>query len=311
MATAIDPDWHILGAGALGCLWAASWLQEARSPTLVVRDADTLRQFGANGGVALSDRDGTRLFRPKAVATAGLRGPVVRLLVTTKAWQTLAALEAIAAELTTDVSIVLLQNGMGGEEPIAARFPGARLYPAVTTDGVWREQPFTVRRTGVGTTWVGRNDGAAPDERDRHLFESLPRAALTIEYSRDIRTRQWQKLAVNCIINPLTAIAGCRNGELSGRVDLEQLLPALAVEIAAVGGADGIALTAANIATQTREVLTATAANRSSMLQDIEAGRPTEIDYINGYVCRRAQLHGIAVPENRQLYEAIIARQHS
>ena len=239
---------------------------------------------------------------------ADLAGPVSRLLVTTKAWQTPTALRAISPKLADDASIILLQNGMGNEEIVAGLFPGVRLYSAVTTDGVWRERPFAITRTGIGTTWIGRSDGAVSDDDDRDLFESLPHTVLTIEYSRDIRTRQWQKLAVNCIINPLTALSGCRNGELAANVDLERLLPALADEIAAVATAEGIPVSTADIAGQTRDVLTATAANRSSMLQDIEAGRRTEIDSINGYVCRRALVHGIAVPQNRELFDRVTAR---
>lgn len=309
MAATTASDWHILGAGALGCLWAASWQEHGGSPILILRDEASLGHFKANDGIVLTDGDGSHLLQPMTVTTQNLSGPVSRLLITTKAWQMQSALETIGTKLAAEASIVLLQNGMGNEEIVSRLFPGARIYPAVTTDGVWRERPFTITRTGIGTTWIGRSNGAAPDDNDRSLLESLPHAALTIRYSRDIRRRQWQKLAVNSIINPLTALAGCRNGELSANVDLERLLPALADEIAAVAAADGIALGTAEIVLQTREVLTATAANRSSMLQDIEAGRRTEIDTINGYICQRAQLHGLAVPENRRLLNAVLARQ--
>jgi 2-dehydropantoate 2-reductase len=115
----------------------------------------------------------------------------------------------------------------------------------------------------------------------------------------------WLKLAINCAINPLTALHRCRNGELAGPA-LAPLLATLCEEIMQVSAAAGFGAVTGDLPAQVAAVVHATANNRSSMLQDVLAGRGTEIDYITGYLLGVASHHGIAVPENESLYRSIV-----
>ena len=135
----------------------------------------------------------------------------------------------------------------------------------------------------------------------------LDRSGLRASVVTDIATRLWQKLAVNCAINPLTALHRCRNGELRELADLETRIAAVCAEIAAVAGAAGIALEAADLTTRVHTVIAGTAANRSSMLQDVEAGRTTEIDYLNGFVAREGRRLSVSTPANAALQAAVHA----
>ena len=115
----------------------------------------------------------------------------------------------------------------------------------------------------------------------------------------------WEKLAVNCAINPLTAVHDCRNGELLSRPELAREVDALCNEIARVSEAAEFAPIAAGLRARVEEVIRNTASNHSSMLQDCRAGRTTEINYITGQLLRVADLHGIAAPRNRSLLEQV------
>jgi len=121
----------------------------------------------------------------------------------------------------------------------------------------------------------------------------------------DITVAQWRKLAINCVINPLTALHGCRNGELADNRELSKLVIAMCREVALIGAAAGQGTAIAELERVVFNVIRHTAQNRSSMLQDIEAGRHTEIDYINGYAVRVATQHGVDTPLNRQILQEV------
>ncbi|MCN7810225.1 2-dehydropantoate 2-reductase [Escherichia coli] len=118
----------------------------------------------------------------------------------------------------------------------------------------------------------------------------------------DFLAELWRKLAVNCVINPLTATWNCPNGELRHH---PQEIIQICEEVAAVIEREGHHTSAEDLRDYVMQVIDATAENISSMLQDIRALRHTEIDYINGFLLRRARAHGIAVPENTRLFEMV------
>ena len=115
----------------------------------------------------------------------------------------------------------------------------------------------------------------------------------------------WLKLAINCAINPLSALQRCQNGELASP-QLAPRVTALCEEIMRVSAAAGFAGVTAELPGQVMAVIRATADNRSSMLQDVLAGRPTEIEYITGHLLRVARQHGVAVPHNEAVYRSIL-----
>jgi 2-dehydropantoate 2-reductase len=135
---------------------------------------------------------------------------------------------------------------------------------------------------------------------------SVPRCL----WDTDINTALWTKLAVNCVINPLTAVYGCRNGALAERPELAVRVTQLCREVAQVSYAAGFTDTAQTIDNMVARVIQATAANRSSMLQDVQAGRPTEIDYITGYLLKVAAEHGVPAAHNRQIMQEVKCLAH-
>jgi len=211
------------------------------------------------------------------------------------------AVETIAASLQPGAVVVILANGMGFAEPLKTRHPAARFYRATTTEAALRRGHGYIRHTGSGRTLVGASD-AAPAPA---WFARWRRLDLHCAWCDDIQRVLWQKLTVNCVINPLTALHRCRNGSLWEDATLYWQVEALCKELAAVGAAAGHPEPDAQVLERVTAVIKATAANRSSMLQDIESGAPTEVDFITGYLLRVAAREGIDVPLHRALHHRL------
>jgi len=275
---------------------------------LLLKDAQALVQFRQHGAVFLT-RAGRRETVPVTASLAGEGTSVIgNLLITTKAHQTMAALHTAAPRLAQDCRLLLVQNGMGVTEQIAASFPALPLFCGVTTDGAYCPVRFSVIQAAVGETHIGGyREASALDS----LLDDLPLDYLQIEGCGDLIDRQWQKLAVNCVINPLTAIYHCRNGELLKIRQARQRLKQLCAEIAEVGAALGYPKWRDELLAGTESVVRLTAGNYSSMYQDVDNGRATEIDYLNGYLIGRAKQLGIACPENERVYDEMKALEKS
>lgn len=288
------PHWYILGPGAIGCLWASYWAQQNQGVSLIGRQAHTAT-------LQRCDDNSSQTFNVKTVSAEHLTGKIDYLLVTTKAQQTHEALNSLQAWLADDAVIVILQNGMAANEITVN--PQQKLFAATTTDGAHRLSPRQVIHAGKGQTHIGPLSCQAK-KLGRSIVPLLP-SALAIDYSDDIRLRLWQKLAINCAINGLTVVHRCRNGELLTITEARHSISQLCREIIAVTNTLQLGVWFIDLEHHVKEVLTLTADNVSSMLQDIRQGRGTEIDQINGYLCRQAQQLGIAAPHNQSLLKAV------
>lgn len=245
-----------------------------------------------------NDHQTTRIF-PQC--RAGHTGPIQQLLVTTKTPATDDALLPLLPDLVPGATVVLLQNGMGTEDSIRARRPDLQLLVAVTTDGVFRPSRDTLVLAGHGDTLIG---SLAPRQE---ALTQWAAATLGMRAAPDIQVRRWLKLAMNCAINPLTALRHCRNGELLNAPDALATMRAVCDEVAAVMRAEGLDADGANLYRLACETAGKTGANVSSMRADTEAGRETEIRQMNGFVVARARALGIPAPVNARLLSAIEA----
>ncbi|MFA7553804.1 MAG: 2-dehydropantoate 2-reductase [Spongiibacteraceae bacterium] len=287
------PTWYILGAGAIGCLWASCWRQAGFRVVLLTTAAREQHS------ITLLRNNQSIETKIEQLTVAQLNASNIRikyLLVTTKAQQTLTAVDKIKNHLAKNATVLVLQNGMAVTK-LSDALPEQTIIAATTTDGVYRTAPMTIVHAGLGETFFGNKAKA--------LLAILPTAYLTIHSCDNIEARLWQKLAINCAINGLTAIYRCNNGELLNKPEAMARINTLCNEIITVASAAGFSASVQQLHTKVQQTLQTTASNYSSMYQDIANHRLSEIDYINGYLCELAATHGINCNENSQIVNEI------
>ena len=302
-ALPLPGHWHILGAGAMGCLWGAYLAEAGRPITLLLRDYSAHQIF--SGHIQLHRNGQQHEFPVKAATVADQGPPIDYLLVTVKAQDTLAALESIHHRLHEASILVLMQNGMGIVEQISPAFPALNIILGTSTHGAYRIAPFQVVHAGVGETWLGPGTALITKNQVMHDL-----GAWGAQWDDDILTRLWDKLAVNCAINPLTALLQCKNGDLLQLPNKHDLLKRICDETAEVMHGLGLKRTPKALFETVCRVATATAENYSSMCQDIRHHRSTEIAYLNGYLLKQAERLGLDLPCNRMLVELIDLKQN-
>lgn len=305
MKTSNQPShWYILGAGAIGCLWGAHLRLAGHRVTLLLKNRTVLDTFRQRPIIELTDAVQVRTVKVDAELSQ-TSAPLHNLLVCTKSVDVMEALASVAQRITTTTRIVLLINGLGVQQEVAARYPNTEPICGTTTDGAFRTGQFQVTHAGIGTTYFGLLSDTDDGQRSKdELLRDLTGLALTVDWDPRIIRRLWSKLAVNCVINPLTAIRGCRNGAIL-EPDSAPYIKQLCVEIEQVLTALQLAQPEQSLYDQVTAVALATRDNYSSMYQDVQAGRATEIESITGYLCRQAEQLGIAVPLNLSLYDAV------
>lgn len=298
--TALSGNGHIaiLGAGSIGQLWAG-YLATGTVSFIARREA-ALEADTLDLAYTLQKLEGPEV----AVTVPYLHTRTTRpslLLVTTKAGDTLDAIESNLHYVSQSTPIVLFQNGMGSQQAVADRWPQRPILAASTTEGAHRPAPGVTVHAGRGETWVGPLTSSATTHL-KSVITALGSSGLTIHPEQDIQRRLWDKLIINAGINAFTAILDCPNGDiLTDKFYLEHI-EELCDEIAEVMKEDiGETLAPATIRERIEIVARETAPNTSSMRCDRQQGRTTEIDFINGYIVKRGHALGIDVTTNRML----------
>lgn len=301
--TTTEPSahWAILGAGAIGGLWASNFYRAKLDVELLIHDTERLALYNSQGLTLI--KNGTpRTYRPRALSLITQPGPPIsHLMVTTKAHQTLNALKQVKHRLSPESQVLLLQNGLGNHEAIRELLPDSIIFYGITTEGAYRTAPCTIIHAGEGETWIG---SLSKPFVKLTQFETLKRINKNCFWSNNIQARLWQKFSVNCAINGLTVTHQCKNGDLLKKPEACEQLKQISVEIESVLALKKIALSA-SLFEISSEVLRQTENNTSSMLQDFNAGQPLELDYLNCYLSRKANKLGLAMPHNNALIQRI------
>ncbi|EEP75632.1 2-dehydropantoate 2-reductase [Uncinocarpus reesii 1704] len=269
------------------------------------------------------------------------------LILAVKATQVEQALKSVAHRLTPKSAIVFIQNGMGIREEVNEKiFPDPATRPnyiqGITSHGLYYTKAYHITHAGVGTSAFSivyperpqppvdesRNVNLGEKFSDRdywaissiYLTNTLIRSpeltAIRINKNEMLQF-QLEKLAINCVINPLTALNDCKNGDLLYNYNLSRVQRLLLIEISTViralpelQGIPGVTARFApeRLRTLAVNVMHKTAENTSSMLQDMNIGKETEIEYINGYIVRRGEELGIKCALNYMLVQMVLAK---
>jgi len=295
------PDLLIMGSGAMACLFGARLAPLA--------DVTLLGTWEA--GLAAIERQGICVLGPDgqeqrqrvrvAREPSACRG-ARQALVLVKSWQTERAARQLAECLDPEGVALTLQNGLGNLEILVDHLSPERAALGITTMGATLVEPGIVRVGGVGPTHVARHPRLGP------VASLLEQAGFEVHFEAQIVSLVWGKLAINAAINPLTAMLEVPNGELLQREGTLAVMTEAAREAQAVAEAQGVGLPFAEAAARALEVAERTAANHSSMLQDIRRGAPTEIEAICGAVVREGRRHGVETPVNWTLWHLVQAK---
>jgi len=285
-------DICVFGAGSLGSL-VGGMLAREHTVTLVGRDphVSAIERDGlrVTGEMELTVTPAARTDPPDAADLA---------VVTVKSFDTPDAARAL--EATRLDCVLSLQNGMGNERELASVL-SPPVLAGTCTYGARLVEPGVVECTGVGEIALGPRKGGTAPVADR-VGAAVGRAGLVVTVAGDMPRRLWEKLAVNAAINPTTALARVENGGLVS-APLRGTAAAAARETARVARSTGVELGGERATEAALAVAETTAANTSSMYQDVLAGTRTEVDAINGYVLETATE---PVPVNRTL--AVLVR---
>jgi 2-dehydropantoate 2-reductase len=222
------------------------------------------------------------------------------VLLTTKAPDASAAISTIRSNLQTDSRILLLCNGaLAVREEIQMQLPHNPITVISTTHGAYREESddelYHVTHAGIGRTYV---------QDDAPLARLFDQSGLQAESTIEMETMLWLKLAANCTINPITAILGCRNGDLPLQPEFQTMAPSILKEICNVCPDETI--TPTRLQQFVDQVIQDTAHNKSSMLQDVENRRATEVAYLNGFVVKKGLALGVPTPVNQTICDTIM-----
>jgi 2-dehydropantoate 2-reductase len=284
----------ITGSGAMACLFAAR-IAATGYPVIMMGTwlpaLDALR----SRGVCISDKQGERCYPVTVVSNPEECPPVDLALVLVKSWQTSRVAGSLKGVLSPGGTVLTLQNGLGNYEILMDAVGTDRVAVGVTVQGATSLEPGKVKPNGTAKINIGRQPGV-----DR-LVKILETAGFEIGLQDDVRLLIWRKLAINAAINPLTAILGVANGELIRRPTARQMLSCLVKEVCLTAASIGIELDPQRTLNTVETVSRNTAANYSSMLQDVRRGGPTEVDAINGAVVRTAAAAGIDTPYNEAM----------
>jgi len=287
----------VLGAGAVGCLFAHA-LAEVAEVRLVCRRPEQAAAI-ARDGLAMTADDGAEAIRRVETAVSGETHPPADLvLVCVKSYDTEAAVAANLSLFGAETVAATLQNGLGNDAALARFVPPERLVAGTLRGNSRRLDDRRFRRGGAGAVRLG---GAAAEP----VAALLRRAGFDAAATAAIRPLIWDKLFVNLAINPLTALHRVPNGRVAEDPALWRTAEAVIREAVAVAAREGMTFDEAAVLDSVRAVSLATADDYSSMEQDLAHGRRTEIDALNGALTVIAARHGLAVPVNAALADAV------
>jgi len=295
-----QPRVLVVGTGAVGGFYGGRLaLAGARVATLCRSDYETVR----SQGITVKSIWGDFLFKPEEVVRrAGEYGPPPDyILVALKVLPGVNTAEIIRDAVGPDTAIILIQNGIGIDEPVAASFPRNEVISAVAFIAVSRTGPGRILHADYGRLVLGRfPSGTSP--RVGRLADLFQAAGVPCEVTEDIIAARWRKLVWNAPFNPISVLGG--TVDTKTMVDMKEsadLARATMEEVLRIAAASGHRL-APEVIERNFEGTRAMKPIKTSMLADFEAGRPMEVEAIVGNALRTAGRHGVQAPHLETLY---------
>lgn len=288
----------VMGAGAVGCYFGG----------LLARTGHEVVMIGRQPHVAAIQRNGLRIQTAAfdeqvpvqaSTDTSAAQGAQL-VLFCVKSTDTESAGSLLAPHLAPEATVLCLQNGVDNADRLRTVLPNAqKVSAAVVYVATEMAGPGHVRHHGRGELVIEPIAGSA------EAAHALTDAGVQVQISDNVRGALWSKLILNCAYNALSAITHLPYGEVMKGEGVHKVLQDVVNECLAVGEADGARLSRADIEAAVERIPGSMPAQYSSTSQDLSRGKPTEIDFLNGYVVRRGQALGIATPANGVLHTLV------
>ena len=297
----------IIGAGAMGSLYAAM-LGKKHDVTLIDNYAPVVDAINARG-LTLEGSDGTKnVYKLKAELGGTDDVPCDLAIVFVKDTATEAAIRTNLGIIGENTVVLSLQNGIGNEEVLARNVPRDRILLGTTKHNAVVTGLGEVYHSGAGATNIGSVAGnLATAEKIAAEFEA---AGIDTHMVENVNYLLWEKLFVNMTINPVTALLGSTISALETDPYARALARTLVDEAVVVAKAEGLAFDADKVFDALMETCRKVGSGKASMCQDIERGRRTEIDFINGAVVAAGKRHSIPTPCHETIVRLVHAKEN-
>lgn len=292
----------VIGAGAMGCLFAARMAESGADVLLIDVDEARLSTI-VHEGIHLTDDTGERTIALRAGTASAVQEPIDLIVLFTKGMHSRAAIQSVAHLATSDTHVLTIQNGLGNPEIIAETFPADHVLKGMAAlpadlEGANRVSSHGAGHVALGSlTLAGR--GAA-----RNAVDLLKRAGFDARFSDDIDVIIWEKVAFNAALNALAAVTGQANAGMDNAPG-RRIIAAMLDEVVATAATLDIQLDRARITASVDHALAHHRGHKASMLQDMAAGRASEIEFIDGAICAHAQAAGIPVPVTQTMTDLV------
>lgn len=293
----------VFGAGSIGSLFAGRIAYSGFDVAVIGRNPH-VTEINKKGLRIIEDQQEIWSHFPAVTDFQHEVATPDAVFVTTKAYDNKVVANTMIGKLSNKTSIFILQNGMGNEDVFCQNFPRNPIFRAITTEAAELIHPGIVKHVAFGKTSfgiiAGQENGFGPK-----IQTTMRNSGFNTKKTDEIQLKMWQKLLINSTICPLGALLHAPNGKILQKPSIIQIFDAILKE--------GLEVATRNLPDEdfslTREIILKimekTKDNRCSMLQDIERGRRTEIDYINGFIVRESRSLGLKAPVNAAIADLI------
>ena len=296
----------VVGAGAMGTFITARLYMAGNEVWLLEVNDKRVKKIKENGICLEENEDSHVLKFPTITSNPEEIGAADAIIIMVKAFDTEDAVKLILPIISEKTVILTLQNGMGNVELISKYITKERVIAGTTSHGALLIDDGHVRHTGFGDTIIG-SLSADLENNTNKLKELFDNSGIKTTISDEVTSLLWGKLLINMSINPLTAIMRIKNGRIVELPHLIEIIKQLLIESLKVATKIGVNIPYDNPLEKVMEVCRNTSQNNSSMLQDILAGRRTEINHINGAIVTYGNQCGLETPVNKMLTELVMS----
>ncbi|WP_133128452.1 ketopantoate reductase family protein [Legionella nagasakiensis] len=302
-----DPIWHIAGIGALGSVVAGCFHQTGVDVRLILKNEQQLSIY-QQSELTILKAHSVFTACPEATVLDHLGDePIDYLLCCVKAYDITGLLMRLKQNLHPNSIIILIHNGLGVLDEIKTSLPQSRVILGISTIGAYQESAFAVRAFLGGKFYLGQAIGQYTPKEIKSVCATFAKAKLPYQWVGNIQPILWEKFAINCCINLLTALFKCKNGDLLFH---KEILKNLSCEVTQVIRVYGMDLSAEELFHKVISVIESTTDNYSSMYKDIENNKQTEIYYLNEHLVKLAQQKKMRIPVHSELLNKFYSKFH-